>query len=110
MNDDMGKPDFGDPNKLKLYFDDIDDEIANLHGLLQSQRAELSAQRTALIALLSALDDIHPALCDLVVDDLSAALTRAFNPPGDLEPDEHDCDALSELISKIAHAKKRFER
>lgn len=105
--------DFSDPKKLKRFFDEIDDEIANLTGLYQNARAENDALRTALMAMLTALDDTMPAVRDIVVQALDEAFEKANNPRSDSLPENAiaaELEALSDLRTRINMANKLVER
>lgn len=105
--------DFRDPKKLKLFLEEIDDDIENLAGLYQDARAQNTALQIALMAALSALDDTMPAVRDIVVQALDEAHDKALNPLSDSAPKsarEADIDALLELRTKIDMAGKLVSR
>ena len=104
---------FRDPEKLKLFFEDLDQEIENLAGLYQDARAQNDALRIALMAMLTALDDTMPAVRNIVVQALDEAFEKVNNPLSDSLPEtakEADLEALSDLRTRIDLANKLMAR
>jgi ElaB/YqjD/DUF883 family membrane-anchored ribosome-binding protein len=105
--------DFSNPEKLKAFFEELDEENENLMGLVQSAHAENNALRVALMAVLAALDDRMPAVRDIVVHALDEATDRAENPLSGHSPlpaEEKEIEALRELRTNILLANKLIER
>ena len=105
--------DFSNPEKLKLFFEDLDQEIDNLAGLYQDARAQNDALRIALMAMRTALDDTRPAVRDIVVQALDEAFEKVNNPLSDSLPETAkaaDREALSDLRTRIDLANKLMAR
>lgn len=78
-------------------FDEIWDELENLAGGLQSQRAQADAMQKVFLALLRALDDKMPVAREMIVMELDEACDRACST----DNDSPECHALAELTSAI---------
>ncbi|MGH1447412.1 MAG: hypothetical protein ACRBBO_15365 [Cognatishimia sp.] len=105
--------DFSNPEKLKEFFEQLDEENENLMGLVQGANAENNALRVALMAVLAALDDRMPAVRDIVVQALDEATEKAENPLSGHPPlpaEEQEIEALRELRTNIFLANKLMER
>lgn len=107
MADDLN--DFADPAKLKEFFEEVEEDFENLHGLFRDAHAANDALRIALMAILSALDDKLPAVRDIVVQALDESIEKASNPATDALPEgslEAEIDALIDLRTRIDLSKE----
>lgn len=102
MADDLD--DFTDPKKLKGFFEEVDEEFENLHGVSQNARAADSALRIAVMAILGALDDSAPNVRQEVLRALDEGIKKAEGSPSDAVPvaaRAADIDAMVELRTVI---------
>lgn len=67
---------YSDPERLKSFFDEQDEEISNLYELVSQQVGEIHALKEVIFSMLIAFDKTHPGLREVIAQDLSEISTR----------------------------------
>ena len=110
----LADADFKDPKKLRAFFEEIDDDVVNLHGMMQNGIHSETALEKAFLILIRALDDRWPGTREICANDMDDAVEdlvdrqAIMRASGDTdaaqeERREMERDALIELTVKLRH-------
>ena len=92
---------YADPEMLRAFFDEQDEEISNLYTLLSQKNGEIDALKEVIFSMLIAFEKTHPGLREVIAQDLSELSTRQGNF-AKMAGEEYDFEACPFLEMQIA--------